>query len=305
VNKVAILVDHLTVNYGSQCVLRDLSLEVPVGTIFGFLGRNGAGKTTTIKTLLGIRRPTAGKVEVLGYDVVRQHIEVCSHVGYVSETHNLYDYLNITQMCAFCRDTSRRWKQNIVDTYLDLFALPRTQKIKQFSKGMKTQLALSLAMGSEPDILILDEPTADLDPIARELFLHTLIGDIAAAGKTVFFSSHILSDIEAVADHVAVIEGGRIVLSAELDELRETHKILRLTYPEGLPPAELEYLQSLPHVSQAKQEGQVVQLHTTGMVNELVSLIKERLYPPHDIETLHTDLGSVLLEYIKGIRNDH
>src|SRR5712691_11352264 len=200
VSGAAIVIENLSVSYGANQVLKGLSLEVPAGSIFGFLGANGAGKTTTIKTLLGFRPPNGGSAQVLGYDVVSQHVEICARAGYVSETNSLYDFLSIPQICTFCRETQRRWNQGVVDGYLKLFALPTNKRIGHFSKGMKSQLALCLALGNEPDLLILDEPTTGLDPLARQVFLNTLVSDVAAAGKTIFFSSHILSEIEAIAD---------------------------------------------------------------------------------------------------------
>src|SRR5690349_19566835 len=193
---LAIELDSLVVKYGNKAAVDGLSLQVPVGSIFGFLGPNGSGKTTTIKTLLGFRPPNSGSAKVLGYDIVTDSLEIRARTGYVSEVNSLYDFLTIPQLCNFCRDANRRWNQGIVDQYIKLFGLPARSKVSQLSKGMKSQLALSLALGSEPDLLILDEPTAGLDPIARRQFLGTLIREVAAGGKTIFFSSHILSEVE-------------------------------------------------------------------------------------------------------------
>ncbi len=248
VGDAAIVMENLAVSYGAKQVLKGLSLEVPTGSIFGFLGANGAGKTTTIKTLLGFRPPNGGSARVLGYDVVRSRVEICARVGYVSEVNSLYEVLNVPQICTFCRDTQRRWNQGVVDGYLKLFELPTNKRIGHFSKGMKSQLALCLALGNDPDLLILDEPTTGLDPVARQVFLNTLVSDVAAAGKTVFFSSHLLSEIEAIADRVAVIRDGKIVLSNELDTLREAQKVLRLTYAERPPAEEIALLRGLPGV---------------------------------------------------------
>ena len=183
----AIEIENLTMTYGTKPILNGLSLQVPLGSIFGFLGANGAGKTTTIKTLLGFRPPISGNARVLGYDMVSQHKEICMRVGYVSESNSLYDFLTIAQLCKLSRDLHHRWNQGIVDRYINMFELPLKKHVRQFSKGMKSQLALCLALGNDPDLLILDEPTTGLDPVARQVFLTTLIRDVAAAGKTVFF----------------------------------------------------------------------------------------------------------------------
>src|SRR5258707_6657529 len=299
-SQMAIVMENLTVSYGAHQVLKGVSLEVPVGSIFGFLGANGAGKTTTIKTLLGFRPPNAGSACVLGYDVVRSRVEICARVGYVSEVNSLYEFLNVPQICTFCRDTQRRWNQGLVDHYLRLFALPTNKRIGHFSKGMKAQLALCLALGNEPDLLLLDEPTTGLDPVARQVFLNTLVSDVAAAGKTVFFSSHILSEIEAIADCVAVLYNGRIVLSDELDHLREAQKTLRLTYTERPPTEEIAVLRDLPGVCRLEQEGRHVRLRAVSDVHALTQTIEARPYALRDVEVVNASLDDILIEYIRG-----
>ncbi|MBA2677642.1 MAG: ABC transporter ATP-binding protein, partial [Ktedonobacteraceae bacterium] len=173
-SRTVIEIESLTVTYGVNMILNGLSLEVPAGSIFGFLGANGAGKTTTIKTLLGFRPPTSGSVRVLGYDVVSQQREMHMHVGYVGETNSFYDFLSVSQLCDLSRDMHKHWNQGAVDHYLQMFELPLNKRVKHFSKGMKSQLALCLALGNDPDLLILDEPTTELDPVARQVFLTTL-----------------------------------------------------------------------------------------------------------------------------------
>ena len=296
----AIEIESLTVNYGASSILNGLSLEVPVGSIFGFLGANGAGKTTTIKTLLGFRPPRSGSARVLGYDIVSQQREIHRSVGYVSETSSLYDFLRVSQLCDLSRDMHQRWNQGVVDRYLQMFEVPLNKPIKHFSKGMKSQLALCLALGNDPDLLILDEPTAGLDPIARQVFLTTLVREVAAAGKTVFFSSHILSEIEAIADRLAVLQHGTIVLSDELDQLRDMQKMLRLAYVEQPPAEEMATLRSLSRVRQLEQEGRTVRLRIEGDVDEIIRTIQARPYALRDLEVVPVRLEELLLEYMKG-----
>lgn len=295
----AIEIHGLVVKYGSKPAVDGLTFTVPTGTIFGFLGPNGSGKTTTIKTLLGFRRPDGGSARVLGYDVASQSLQVRVRVGYVSETNSLYDFLTIPQLCAFCRSLSPEWNQQVVDRYIGLFGLPPREKVGRLSKGMKSQLALSLALGGNPDLLILDEPTAGLDPLARHEFLNTLISEVAAEGKTIFFSSHMLSEVEVVADWVAIIRKGKLVLCDELDHLKQTQKVVKLTYAELPPVSEIEMLRSLPEVKSLAQEGRSVRLVAQGNVDTLTQTIQTRPYELRDVETVDLNLEDLFLEYMK------
>ncbi len=301
---VAIEIEGLVVRYGDTRAVDGLSLVVPCGSVFGFLGPNGAGKTTTIKALLGFRSPDAGRARVLGYDVVTQSLEVRARVGYVSEVNSLYDYLTIPQICAFSRSTSRRWNQQIVDHYLSAFGLPSGAKVGQLSRGMKSQLALSLALGHDPDLLILDEPTSGLDPVARRQFLNMLVGDIAAAGKTVFFSTHILADVEAVADRVGIIRQGRLVVSDELDHLKQTHKVLKLTYAEVPPVSEVDTLRALPGVVSVQQEGRSVRILARGDIEAIAHTVQSRPYAPRDVSSIYLNLEDIFLEHMQEESSD-
>ncbi len=299
----AIEINNLVVSYGDKRAVDGLSLSVPTGSVYGFLGPNGAGKTTTIKTLLGFRQPNGGSAKVLGYDIVTQSLALRARVGYVSEVNSMYDYLTIPQMADFCRATSLRWEQAAVDRYLKMFGLPLKAKVKQLSKGMKSQLAFSLAMGSQPDLLILDEPTSGLDPIARHDLLNQLVGEVAASGTTVFFSSHILSEVEAVADWVGIINAGKLVISSELDQLKSSQKVLKLIYAEAPPSAELDALHALPGVVRVDQEGRSVRITVHGDVNTLSNIVQARPYALRDVEIVDLNLEDIFLEYMKEGNN--
>lgn len=297
--EAAIEIYNLEVKYGEHPAVNGLSLTVPTGTIFGFLGPNGAGKTTTIKTMLGLRKPDGGSVRVLGYDAVTQSLEVRSRVGYMSEVNSLYDSLTVPQHCAFCRSVSRQWNQGLVDHYVSLFGLPTNHKVGKFSKGMKSQLALSLLMGSTPDLLILDEPTAGLDPVARHQVLNHLVAEIAAQGKTIFFSSHILSEVEAVADWVGILRDGQLIVCDELDHLKQVQKVLKLTYVELPPAAEITALRGLPGVMSLEQEGRSVRLLIHGDVGVLLQTIQARPQALRNADTVDLDLEDLFLTYMK------
>ena len=292
----AIEIEDLVVSYGRKRAVDGLSLTVPVGSVYGFLGPNGAGKTTTIKTLLGFRRPDGGRARVLGYDIVEKSIEVRARVGFASEVNSLYEGMTVPQICAFCRDVSRGWDQAPVDRYLGVFGVPAETKIRKLSKGQKAQLQLCLALGSNPEVLILDEPTSGLDPVARRAFLKVLVGEVAAEGRTVFFSTHLLSDIEAVADTIGIIKSGKLLVSGDLDHLREIHRVFRLTYVEPPPEEEVRALRDLPGVLDAEREGRGVRLRARGEDVESVTLaVRERPYAVRDVDVYSLSLEDIFV----------
>ena len=164
---------------------------------------------------------------------------------------------------------------------------------------MKSQLALSLALGSDPQLLILDEPTSGLDPVARHEFLNLLVREVASVGKTVFFSSHILSEVEAVADSIAIIRAGQLVLCEDLDYLRQTHKVVKLVYSELPTDEEIKYVEGLPEVARLTQEGRSIRLTTQGDPQQLIQKLQARPYAIRDIETVNTNLEDLFLDYMK------
>jgi ABC-2 type transport system ATP-binding protein len=244
----AVHVQRLTKTYRAQRAVSDLSLEVPLGAVFGLLGENGAGKTTTLQTLLGLVRPDAGRVEVLGLDPTEKGLEVRRRVGYVPEVPALYDWMTVREIGWFAAglhpdgygDTAP-----YVARYSELtegFALPGPRKIKALSKGMRAKVSLALALASDPELLVLDEPTSGLDVLVRREFLESMV-DIAGAGRTVLLSSHQIGEVERVASHVALLHQGTLLLAEPLDDLRARTFALSLMFtgrdhPEA-PPADL------------------------------------------------------------------
>jgi ABC-2 type transport system ATP-binding protein len=296
----AVEIDHLVVRYGRRTAVDGLTLRVPRGSIYGLLGANGAGKTTTIKTLLGFRRPTEGGARVLGYDILHDRVRINARLGYVSETNTLYLGMTIPQLCAFFRATAPAWDQGVVDRCLQVFGLPPSTRVRNLSKGMRTQLALCLALGGMPDLLILDEPTTGLDPIARRAFLDVLVGEVAAAGKTVFFSSHILPDVETVADRVGILDHGRLLVSEEIDTLKEQHAFVRLTYGEAPDDTALAAMRQAPGVNSVEAEGRSVRVRVTGDVPAAATALQAATpMPPMAVDTTHLALDDIFLFYVQ------
>jgi len=227
-------IDQLHKSFRRQVALDGISFDVPPGVVFALLGENGAGKTTTIRILLGLTESDAGKADVLGLDCRWQGQEIRRRVGYVPERPTLYEWMTVHEIGWF---TAGFYGNGFLPAYRDLtelFELPPSRKIKELSKGMRAKVALSLAMAHQPELLILDEPTSGLDTMVRREFLESMV-DIAATGRTVFLSSHQIGEVERVADIVAIMREGKLVLVERLDVLKQDVCELTITLKDGEP----------------------------------------------------------------------
>src|SRR6267154_2369969 len=215
----------LTKRYRDVEAVRSLDLRVGAGRITGFLGRNGAGKSTTIKMLLGMSHPTSGTGRLLGrpIDDARESREARRGMAYVAEDKQTYAYMTVAQMIAFTRSFYDDWRPDAEARLLRQYDLPLRRKVKALSKGMRTKLALLLALARRPQLLILDEPSEGLDPVSIEELLQSLVS-AAADGTAVFFSSHQISEVERIADQVCMLEQGQLVLDVSLDDMRERYR---------------------------------------------------------------------------------
>jgi ABC-2 type transport system ATP-binding protein len=217
-----IQIEGLHVRYGKYEALCGVDLCVPKGSIFGFIGRNGAGKTTTIKTLLGLLNPQVGTCHVLGLDTHKQSLEVRKRVGYMAEDQQMYGWMTIDEIIRWVGSFYPAWDVTFVSHLREVLQLDPKQKVKNLSKGQNSKLALLLALGHRPALVILDDPTLGLDPIARKELLRYVISLLQSEGITVFFSSHLLYEIEPVADMIAILDGGKIIKAAKTIELRDS-----------------------------------------------------------------------------------
>jgi len=225
----AITIEGLHFSYGKTHVLKGVDLEVPKGSIFGFLGRNGTGKTTTIKTLLGLQKPHSGRCVIGGLDSFTETLEVRRRIGFMAEDQQMYGWMTISRIIKWVAGFYPDWDYKFADELADMLGLPKNTKVKALSKGQNSSLALLLALGHRPDIVILDDPTLGLDPIARKDFLRHVIELLQSNGVTVFFSSHLLYEIEPVADHIAILDKGVIIKASRTEQLRESVRKFVLT----------------------------------------------------------------------------
>lgn len=218
----AIEITDLHFSYGRQEVLSGVNLAVPKGSIFGFLGRNGAGKTTLIKTLLGLQKPTSGRASILGLDCFDSALAVRKRIGYMAEDQQMYGWMTVGQIIHWVAGFYPNWDSAFTDQLTDMLRLSKGTKVKALSKGQNSSLALLLALGHHPELVILDDPTLGLDPIARKDFLRHVIDLLQSNSVTVFFSSHLLYEIEPVADHIAILDNGVIRTHGKTEDLRDS-----------------------------------------------------------------------------------
>ncbi len=220
-----ISVSELTRRFGAKTALDSVSLALPRGAVYGLVGANGAGKTTLIKHVLGLLRPERGSVRVFGLDPVADPVGVLSRIGYLSEENDLPGWMRVDELIRYSRAFYPDWDDAYADELREAFALDPAARIKTLSKGQKARAGLLIAVAYRPELLVLDEPSSGLDPIVRRDILGAVIRTIADEGRTVLFSSHLLEEVEQVADHVTMIASGRVVLSASLDVIKEEHRV--------------------------------------------------------------------------------
>jgi len=275
--------------------LSGLDLNVPAGSIFGFLGRNGAGKTTTIKLLMGFLKPDGGNARVFGLAATdaAAGVEIRRRVGFVSEEKDLYPYMTVQQIIRFTRSFFPKWRDDLDRRYLKLFDLPPNRKISALSKGMKSKLMLLLGISHGAELLILDEPTDGLDPVAVEYVLRELVALAAAEGTTIFFSSHQLGEVEQIADHVCIIDRGAAIVTGSLDDLKAQYRCLRIALGEE-SRTPIHWVDGAEHV---RQEGRSVEILASRNVDAILN--QARSLPGTSVECFPVTLKEIFLEHAR------
>ena len=224
----AIEIVNATVRYGRMTAVQDVTLTVPRGSVYALLGRNGAGKSSLVRCLLGQRRADAGTIRAFGEDVWTQRASLMQRIGVVSEEADAPPEMTAAQIARFCSRLYARWDQAEVDERLRRFEVPPNTRFGALSKGQKKQALLALALATSPDLLVLDDPTLGLDVVARKSLFDEVIAELADRGITVFLTTHDLAGIEALADRVAIMKNGTLVVEEELDALKARFRRIRL-----------------------------------------------------------------------------
>jgi ABC-2 type transport system ATP-binding protein len=283
-------------SYGSAQALRGLDLQVPAGSIFGFLGRNGAGKTTTIKSLMGFLRPDSGTATVFGRSIFHaaDSMEIRRRIGFVSEDKELYPYMTVEQLIRFTRPFFPKWRADLEQRCLQILELPLRKKIPDLSKGMRSKVMLLLAIARGAELLILDEPTDGLDPVVTENVLRELVNIAASSGTTLFFSSHQLAEVDLIADHIGIIDQGKMVVAGSLDDLKTQYQRLQLVFADSIrvPQRWADGVQSL------QQDGRVVSILASRNADAITR--QANSIPGTVVERFPVTLKEIFMEHTRS-----
>jgi ABC-2 type transport system ATP-binding protein len=245
----------LTRYFGRKKVVDQLTMSVPRGSVFAFLGRNGSGKTTTIRMLLGLIEPTRGSSTILGQDSTRLSSELRARTGYMSESHTLYDWMTVRECGAYQSRFYPRWNTRVFDSIVGHFHLDPRAKAGTLSRGERAGLSLALTLAPEPELLVLDDPAIGLDPVARRSLLESMIYVTRGADRTIFFSSHLLDDVERVADHIAILDRSVLRACCSVDTFRSSVRQFALHFDGAAePPALLPPIRGLLRLRRAAHD---------------------------------------------------
>ncbi len=292
----AIRTEGLTKHYGDVRALVDLDLAVWMGEVYGFLGPNGSGKTTMIRTILDEIRPTAGRAWILGMESHRQVDEIRPHIGYVPGDLTLYPKLTGRETLTYFANLRGGVDWTYVDELADRLNADLTKKVGDLSSGNRQKIGLIQAFMNRPEVLVMDEPSTGLDPLMQREF-QAMVREIATEGRAVFLSSHTLSEVQRVADRVAIIREGRLVAVEALDELRS--KAVRRADLEFGSPVDASVLEAIEGVSDVSVDNDRAELSFNGKMAVLLRAIAER-YDVIDVSTREADLEEIFLTYYRG-----
>jgi ABC-2 type transport system ATP-binding protein len=286
-----ILTRGLTRYFGGKPAVEGLNLEVPRGSVFAFLGRNGSGKTTTIRLLLGLLQPTRGEGAILGYDIRHLPTQARARIGYLTEEHQLYGWMSVKECGDFQSRFYTRWNEKIFRGVVGHFHLRMTSRVKDLSRGERAGLSLGLTLAPEPELLLMDDPTQGLDPVACRSLVESMIYLTRRSDRTIFFSSHQLADVERVADYIAILDRSVLRVCCPLETFRTSVQQVKLRFPGPPPP-----LPAIPGLLQAfRSEGELrlTCVHYNGATEQAL-----RALSPVEIEMVPISLEDAFISYL-------
>ena len=232
-----VAIERLSRQFNQKSALDDVSLSIPRGGVFGLIGGNGAGKTTLLRHILGMLKAQTGSVKVFGLDPVANPVGVLGRIGYMSEDRNLPNWMRVRELMRYTAAFYPAWDERYAEELLEAFDLDPKSTVNSLSRGQRARAGLLVALAHRPELLVLDEPSSGLDPVVRRDILGAIIRTIGEEGRTVLFSSHLLDEVERVADRVAIIHQGKIMLAASMDEIKESHCRMTLRFEHSLAQA--------------------------------------------------------------------
>lgn len=281
----------LTRYFGGKAAVESLNLDVPRGSVFAFLGRNGSGKTTTIRMLLGLDRPTRGEGTILGYDIRALPAEARARIGYLTEEHQLYGWMSVKECGEFQSPFYPRWNDKVFQGIVAHFNLKSSARVKDLSRGERAGLSLALTLAPEPELLILDDPALGLDPVARRSLVESMIYLTRKSDRTIFFSSHQLSDVERIADYIAILDRSVLRASCPLETFRQSVREVRLRFSGALPS--LPEIPGMLQVLRKEGELRLTCVHYNGATERAL-----RALSPAQLETIPISLEDAFISYL-------
>lgn len=286
---------NVTRRFGSVVAVNDLTLRIPRGTTFGFIGLNGAGKTTAIRMMVGLLAPHTGRIQVAGVEVPRQMQQLKPRIGYVPDRPNVYSWMRVRDAIDFCRTLRNNWNQHRCDELLKLLDLDLEKRVCHLSKGMGAKLSLLLAISHDPEVLLLDEPTGGLDPLVREEFLEGVLAATTQREQAVLFSSHTLSVVQRLADCVGLLHEGRLLLHSPVDQLLERTKRIRAVLEDESPPVP----QPPPGLVWQQVQGREWLITVENFSPDQIEFVRSRNRISH-VDVIDLSLDDVFKDFVRG-----
>ncbi|WZL73437.1 ABC transporter ATP-binding protein [Clostridiaceae bacterium 35-E11] len=286
-------IKNVSKTIGNMKILDEVNLFVQKGSIYGLLGPNGAGKTTLIRHMVGIYEPDAGEIYI-GGEKMKNESPMKDRLGYVPDFQNYYAQFKVKDLVDFYRNTYSHWNEERYQKLKNLFLLDEQKKIRQLSKGMKTQLGIHLNLSIMPQAIIMDEPTSGLDPVIRREVLNLIVQEVSLNNTTVFISTHNLGELEQICDHIGMMNKGKILLEADLEDLKEKVRKIQVVFQDKLP----EELQNHTNILKIERVGKVYQLVVREGIEEVMNRIKK--HQPILLETIDMSLEEIFIYKMGG-----
>ena len=284
----AIETENLTKRYSKKIeAVKNLNLKVLFSSVYIFIGRNGAGKTTSIRMMMGLLKRTSGNLKILGFDPEKNPVELRKKVGYVAEEQKMYDWMSVKEIINFCKPFYPQWDEELEKKLIDIFELKYEQKLKHLSRGAYKKVALLLALCHKPEIIILDDPFRGLDPVSRKEFLEGVIFLLKEERKTIFFSTHIIGEVEEIGDTAGIIEKGKLLLSERIEELKKKFKKIEVEFKSNISEVDL------PEIVKTEKEKKKLTIFVKNFNNTFIN--KLRSYEIEKINIFDLSLEQVFM----------